>query len=146
VINISEPDIRQNQVNPVDSSRNMNQKLSNWASVAEIVSGIAVVVTLLFLIVGIRENTAVTRVSIYGDLVQEITQMESGRIYDPEAARVLSTFYEETTSTLDASERRTLDAYVGVLFRIYERAYFSREYDIIGDEEWSRLEFIICAN
>ena len=39
----------------------MKQKLSEWASIAEIVSGIAVVITLVFLIFGIRENTEVTR-------------------------------------------------------------------------------------
>ena len=124
----------------------MSQKLSDWASIAEIVSGIAVVVTLVFLIVGIRENTAITRVSVYGDLMQEINQLNSRRIDDPEVARALDSFYLETTETLEYSERRTVAAYVQVMFRTYERAYFSRRYDIIGDEEWSRFEFLICAN
>jgi hypothetical protein len=87
-----------------------------------------------------------TRVSVYDELMREITQLESGRAYDPEAARILSTFYEETTETLEEGERLTVSAYVGILFRIYERAYFSREYDIIGDDEWGRFEFLICEN
>ena len=45
----------------------MNQKLSDWASIAEIVSGVAVVITLIFLIVGIRENTNVVRASAFSD-------------------------------------------------------------------------------
>ena len=35
----------------------MNRKLSDWASIAEIISSIAVVVTLVFLIIEIRGNT-----------------------------------------------------------------------------------------
>jgi hypothetical protein len=39
-------------------------KLEKWALIAEIVGGVSVVITLIFLIAGIRENTAVTRVSM----------------------------------------------------------------------------------
>lgn len=124
----------------------MNQKLSDWASIAEIVSGIAVVLTLIFLIVGIRENTAVTRVSVYSDLTQEFSQTDMLRIQDAGFARVVEAFFEETTEALDESDRRTAVAYVNVIFRNYEKAYFSREYDIIGDEEWSRFEALICSN
>lgn len=124
----------------------MNRKLSDWASIAELVSAIAVVVTLAFLIVGIRENTAITRVSVYGDLTQEFIQLDVLRMQDAGLARVVEAFFEETTEALDESERLTLDMYVQVIFRNYERAYFSQEYDIIGDEEWSRFEFVICAN
>ena len=45
----------------------MNQKLADWASIAEIISGIAVVVTLIVLIVEVRDNTEVLRVSAYND-------------------------------------------------------------------------------
>lgn len=41
----------------------MNQKLAAWASIAEIVSGVAVVVTLVILIAEIRDNTRFLRVS-----------------------------------------------------------------------------------
>ncbi len=35
----------------------MNQKLSDWASIAEIVSGVAIVVTLIVLILQVQGNT-----------------------------------------------------------------------------------------
>jgi hypothetical protein len=41
----------------------MNKKLSDWASIAEIVSGVAAEIALIFLIVGIRSNSEMTRVA-----------------------------------------------------------------------------------
>jgi hypothetical protein len=49
-------------------------KLSDWAGIAEIFSGIAVVVTLVFLIIGIRENTEVTRAATYADLLDGLNE------------------------------------------------------------------------
>jgi len=124
----------------------MNQKLSDWAGIAEIVSAIAVVVTLIFLIVGIRENTAMTRVSVYGDLMQSVVELESLAVQDPNLDRVISAFYDESTAGLPDDERRTVNSYASVLFRNYERAYFSREYSVIGEAEWDRFERLICSN
>jgi len=124
----------------------MNLKLSDWASIAELVSAVAVVVTLVFLIAGIRENTAITRVAVYGDLTQEFSQLDVLRMQDAGLARVVEAFFEETTEALDESERLTLDMYVQVVYRNYERAFYAQEYDVIGDEEWSRFEFLICDN
>ena len=92
----------------------MNQKLSNWASSAEIVSAISVVVTVLFLIVGIQENTAITRVSVYGDLMESITQLEALSLQDADLDRALSAFYDGTTDSLDDAGRRKVDSYIGV--------------------------------
>jgi len=64
----------------------MNQKLSDLASLAEIVSGVAVVVTLVFLVIGIRDNADVTRFSVYSDLLNEINENERARINNPELA------------------------------------------------------------
>ena len=52
----------------------MTQKLSDWASIAEIVSGIAVVVALVFLVVGIRENTEMARASMYERTFDSLNQ------------------------------------------------------------------------
>ena len=121
-------------------------KLEKWALIAEIVSGVAVLITLAVLIVGIRENTAITRVSVYGDLMEAINEIDRLAIADPELDRVISTFFEGSTETLTESERRTVQTYLGTVFKNYERAYFSREYDVIGDAEWERFERLICAN
>ena len=47
-------------------------KLENFAHIAEVISGIAVVISLVFLIYGIRENTEVTRTVAYEGLIDSI--------------------------------------------------------------------------
>ena len=54
----------------------MKRQLSSWASGAEIISSIAVVVTLVFLVIGIRENTAITRASVYATSIEGINDYE----------------------------------------------------------------------
>jgi hypothetical protein len=121
-------------------------KLEKWGVIAEIVSGVAVVITLVVLIVGVRENTAITRVSVYGDLLDAIGEIDRLTIADPELDRLISTLFEGSTETLTESQRRRVRTYLNALFKNYERAYFSREYGVIGDAEWERFERVICGN
>ena len=46
---------------------------------------------------------------------------------------------------LDEREMGRLVLYHQNLFQIYEKAYFTREYDLLGDAEWSRFERVICG-
>ena len=121
-------------------------KLEKWGVISEIVSGVAVLITLVILIVGIRENTAITRVSVYGDLMDAIGEIDRLTIADPELDRMISTLFDGSAETLTESQRRTVRSYLSALFKNYERAYFSREYDVIGDAEWERFERVICGN
>ena len=124
----------------------MNQKLSDWAGVAEIISGIAVVITLIFLVVGIRENTAIVRVSVYEGLIQEINAWNHDRVRDPEVERIVSVLFSGDIEALDERDRSRLITFIQALFRTYERAYFSRQYGVIGEAEWGRFERNICSN
>ena len=67
----------------------MNQKLSDWASIAEIISGVAVVVTLIFLLVELRENTA----AIQGTNQQSIAERVEARMMalatNPQLSRLM---------------------------------------------------------
>jgi hypothetical protein len=114
----------------------MNQKLTDWASVAEIISGIAVVITLIFLVQGIRENTAIVRVSVYEGLIQEINAWNHDRVRDPEVERIVSVLFSGDIEALDERDRSRLITFIQALFRTYERAYFSRQYGVIGEAEW----------
>lgn len=49
-------------------------KLSGWASIAEIISGTAVLITLVFLVFGIRENTEITRAAAYDRNIDSLNQ------------------------------------------------------------------------
>jgi len=123
----------------------MNQKLSDWASIAEIVSGIAVVVTLIFLILSIRENTAITRASMFDRTLDSVNQWRMD-IADNDS---LLKSFSLRAPTLDATElsqvdRLRLQFIVNAMWGIYEKAFYSREYGVIGDDEWGRFETQIC--
>ena len=122
----------------------MNKKLSDWASIAEIISGFAVVVTLIFLILGIKENTEVTRASMYLRSTDKIIEWRNLMISDPEVAQLLNAFHVgdyEGISEVNASRQSLL---VLNIFQIYEQAYFAEQYGFMGRAEWSRFEVNIC--
>jgi len=120
-------------------------KLEKWALIAEIIGGIAVVVTLVFLVVGIRDNTSITRAAVYGGLVDSINELESRRLGDAEVTRLWRTFRERQTNGISEVERNQLGLYVQIMARNLEKAYWSNKYGVIGDAEWERFRTGICG-
>jgi hypothetical protein len=122
----------------------MNQKLSDWASIAEIISGIAVVVTLIVLIVEVRDNTEILRVSAYNDNLDSLNEFGALVSRDADSARIWQSLVSEETDNLDEIDRRRLTDWLFILFRNYEKAYFSEQSGLIGEEEWARFSRNIC--
>jgi hypothetical protein len=123
----------------------MNQKLSDWANVAEIVSGVAVVVTLIFLIIGIRENTDITRASMYDRTLDSVNQWRMTVANNDKLLKAWS----DRGPDLDMEQwsgpdRLRLLFLANSLWGTYEKAFYAREYSIIGDNEWVRFETQIC--
>jgi hypothetical protein len=124
----------------------MNQRLSDWASITEIASGLAVVVTLVLLLLGIRDNTEITRVSVYADLINNINEWERDIYRDPDLSRIWTAYMQRETARLEPGDRERLSSVVMVLFRNYDKAYFSQRYSVIGSAEWNRFLRLICIN
>ena len=122
----------------------MKLKLSDWAAIAEVVSGVAVVVTLIFLIVGIRENTEVTRATAYDRNIDSLTQLRTEVVRDPELARIWQAFQDESRDALSEIDMVRLRLIVNNVFNIYEKSYFSYRYGLLGESEWSRFFNQIC--
>lgn len=119
-------------------------KLEKGALVAQIVSGIAVVITLVFLVLGIRDNTAITRVAVYEDLLDNINQFNLILVNDKELAAIWTSFRTGKANELKEDDYSRLVLLARVLCRTYESAYFSREYEILGPMEWERFGTTIC--
>lgn len=122
----------------------MNQKLSDWASLAEIVASVGVVVTLIVLIVGVRENTAVVRASAYSNNLQSINELQGQILSDPDAVRAYTAFISDDISGLDDQDRMRLTLILLSMFRSYESAYYAERYGLLGEEEWRRFDQGIC--
>ena len=123
----------------------MRKSLYDWASISEVVSGIAVVVSLVFLIFGIRANTEVTRVSIYERNIDSLMQWRSDLIQDREIASLWETYVSGNFDTLDSTDRIRLNQLVANIFNVYEKAYFAQEYEVMGSSEWPRFERMSCV-
>ena len=124
----------------------MKSNLSKWVNIAEIASGIAVVISLVFLIVGIRENTDITRFAVYTGLIDTIIENERNRMNNPELLLVWQAYVNEETAQLTEKEKSMVFPQAAIVFRSYEKAYFARQYNVIGDEEWGRFERLICIH
>ena len=124
----------------------MNQKLSDWASIAEIVSGLAVVVTLVILIIGIRENTNITRMSMYADQMAVFNDLTRDAYRDEQLTAILDAFLMEDLSTLELMDIKRLENAVWYVFRNYESAYIAHEAGYYGEDEWERMERHACLN
>jgi hypothetical protein len=120
-------------------------RLSDWSSVAEIISGIAVVVTLIVLIVEIRDNTELLRVSAYNENLDSLNEFGALVSRDADTARIWQALLSEETANLDEIDRRRLTDWLFILFRNYEKAYFSEQSGLIGEEEWARFNTNICS-
>lgn len=124
----------------------MNQKLSDWANLAEIVSGVAVIVSLIFLILGIRENTEITRAAAYDRNIDALNLLRAEVVRDSEIARRWYAYETGQAGTLEGIDRMQLDNQINITFSNYEKAYFNHQYGVLGDSEWTRYERQICIN
>ena len=118
----------------------MNKKLSDWASIAEIFSGVAVVITLVVLVVSIRESTDITRAAVYESHINSLMQWRSELAHDRDVTRLWQSIFNGEHENLDETDFERMMQIVANNLNIYEKAYFAREYGVMGQSEWSRFE------
>ena len=122
----------------------MKLKLSDWASIAEIASGIAVVLTLLLLVLGINRNTAVTQASMFAGLVEDLNNVYYTVLPDPELRRIWSQYVGGSPSGLREEDLSTLLPIVVSRANLLDSALTMRNSDLIADNEWARIAELIC--
>ena len=130
----------------------MKLKLSDWASVAEIVAGIAVVITLIFLILGIRANTdaqlaASRQTSIQVDVtllasiianpevnenllkpLSELTFAEQEQVGNALAGLVRTREFAWSQYQNGVMDKATMDSYMGTIVRWISTGEVGRYY------------------
>ncbi len=113
----------------------MNQKLSDWASIAEIVSSIAIVVTLVLLIAEVRGNTSAVRAATY----QSVSDSIAGMVGFTTDREIVGIFYKGLETGLDDPlEESQFGLILVSMVRRYENAYYQR--DLIEPELWQGIQ------
>ena len=119
--------------------------LSTLAQLAEIVASVAVLITLVFLVVGVRQNTEITRSAAYDRSMVALNEWRMAIAADPELARLFDTYVQKDPASQGSTDNR-LSLMLNVLWGVYENAYYAHDRRILGDAEWSRFETQICIS
>jgi len=115
--------------------------LQKWAHLAEIVSSIAVVVTLLFLVFEIRGNSNLIRAEAFDRNSQSLIELRMKIISDDESLAYMADYWG-----VESPEMLKRSLLILSLWSVYEKTYYAQQYDQIGPSEWQRFEYVICSN
>jgi hypothetical protein len=110
----------------------MNQKLSDWANVAQVVSSIAVVVTLGFLVAQIAQNTAAVRASTRQAMLAEARELLAAVIEHPEIDRLNT----QKPESLSDDDRVRIAAWLTTFVRAVENEWLQHQDGVIDERTW----------
>ena len=120
------------------------RRLTAIAQIAEIVTSVAVLITLVFLVLGVRQNTDITRSSAYERSMAGLNEWRLALASDPELARLFATYQKREPGNLRSTDFR-LQLILNTIWGVYENSYYAHQRRILGDSEWSRFETQICV-
>ena len=120
-----------------------NDKLRKYALVAEVVAGIAIVVTIAFLAFEMRSNTNAVRAQTFQSLMQQTNEYRMSLV---QPSRVLANEKRRQSgwNSLSRIEKQELRIPTLVNWGIYESAFFANERGLLGEAEWKRFQIAIC--
>ena len=124
-------------------------KLEKWALIAEIIGGLAIVLSLVFVGFQLQQTNQLNRANTYLQIMENLNQA-TAEVHSIESTFEAWTDLSEniTAGNIDAEysteQVREIRFVLGQLFRLYDAAFYAREYSMIGEVEWSRMERNIC--
>jgi len=117
-------------------------KLEKVSVVAETVSAFAVVVSLIFVGLQIRDNTVASQAATLQDSVGYDLQLLVSVGRTPETARVFFTF-RDNPNALEGDERLQGQALFTASFRAIENIYYQHTTGMLSDEAWAAREGLV---
>ncbi len=117
-----------------------SERLKQWAQYAEIVSGAAVVITLIFLIVEVRGNSDLIRANTFIRNIESLIDLRT-EIAGNDASLAAMAGYRG----VEGKEVLREQLLVVNLWSIYEKTFYSYQYDLVGEAEWERFQTRICG-
>ena len=118
-------------------------QLKKWTLIAEVASATAVIITLVFVVIGMKENTNAIQAQTFQELMRDVNNWRLS-IRDVESDQTMSMLRLEGFDSLPKSEQDLVRMIYLELWGIYEAAFFANERGVLGADEWSRFEKVIC--
>lgn len=121
-----------------------SSSLKKLASIAEIIVGVAIVITLIVLVFELQSNTIALQRTSYNEISQSL---ENWRYTIGTNSDARDMIIRLDNGTELSPEQNVLRSDLSRnLYSIYERAFWANEYDQMGDSEWERFERTICSS
>ena len=120
-----------------------NSSLRKWAAVGEIISAIAVVLSLLYVGAEVRQNTRAIEGTTYQAVVRASNEYLLAVATDSTFAEILVRSWSDP-SQLTAVQKVRLFYHERVFWRNMENTYFQHEKGVLGEQEWEVYYGIAC--
>ena len=111
-----------------------NSKLGQWASIAEIISAAAVIVSLLYVAMQIKQNTAAVQSNTFQEVAAEWGGLQLAIIENSDFADVL--VKAESQESLTPSEAYRLNTWIFYMLTNWEQAFLGYEQGLLAEEGW----------
>ena len=124
----------------------MKLNLQDWSNVADVVSGVAIILTLIFLIVEVRENTDIVRAGAYDRNLDSLNDVKGILAVNPQLAANYQAVDRGEWNDLSADDQFQIRVVFEMFFGVYEKTYFAKKYGHLGDTEWNRIHRQVCLH
>lgn len=111
-----------------------NIRLSTWASAAEIVSAIAVVISLIYVGFQVSQNTAAVQATTYKEITATYGELQLVIIENEQFAGIL--VRAEERAPLTPTEMYRLETWMWFHMGNWEQAYLANEQGILDSDVW----------
>ena len=124
----------------------MNEnRLRKWVLIAEVISAAAVVVTLAFLALQMKENTNSLQAQTFQELMRDSNNWRAS-ISDTANIELRAKRRKNGFDSLTETEQLQLRLQNLVLWGILESAFYANKREVLGKDEWVRFKVSICRN
>ena len=113
--------------------------LSELGSLGEFISGLAVVVTLVYLALQIRHNTLAVRSSMHHNMIESTLRIAESVSDSDDLGRIVL-HADEDFDRLTEIERIRFDAYAERVFNNFENVFYSYRNSMIEQDLWESWE------
>ena len=122
-----------------------NRNLQDWSAIAEILSSVAVLATLVFFVVEIRQTNDAVRANTYQGMAAMTVDFNAQFFENPEVADFIAKTASEDYQ-LSASEAIRLRAMISASYRMMNNVWFQYEVGTISKQQMESLLYPAVLN
>ena len=127
----------------------LRMKLQKWALVAEIISGVAVAVTLVVLVIGVKENTAALRATAAATSRDSLSSFSDLMlVLGTDRLELLARSVDAAAQLKDFTdtEQMWIEAFQRSFFRRVEAQYFQFRNGLMDEDAWQTVRHRVLVN